>query len=1438
MSKLFRRFLILLLSLTVAFVTVACDCNGCSDDSDSSGGGNPEIETLQPPAPIIDLVDTKELIIGDSYYLNPSIKNVDGDVVWRSSNESVATVNDGVIEALAEGTAVISASYDGVSDECQLTVGYGGLLPDISTYSGIDDDSDGLTTFLVTGSSYSISPYVLFNNKAFADGSFEYTSSTEGIVSISDSGVITPNTVGSTVITVTGSWRGKPILKQFSVEVRSNVNFLIDEGVLQNFVLDTPASFLDDGEYINSITLNPSVSINGGDAVNVDNVAIIATDNTVSYVYDEDTTEYTVNTFGTVLVKLSYFYEADGVTYEANFNITAIRPTKTLELPVEQFCAIGGIYKDGNVSKTLVDAAWGEGASIELYDAYQDGEPVKFVGEKIYGVSVASDNYTDTVVTIGTKTEVYNIPLKEAAGYYLYTKEDVYDCFQIGDKLYNSTGYVVMMNDIDLEGNVSGATPIKNVSSSINFASTFDGKGHVFNNVYIYGGSTVAYGFFGYMSSGSVIKNFAMLNIKTEGYSSRSGIISGAGSDGSGVLLENVYLEYSENISLTSGMFEQFRGTMNNVIVNALTSDDFTIENYVNGSNMTTGASPIVRTQKKLIENAILDNVYLISKKPVFYYAESDSNKLKNPILNSTNGSILNVNDHFIYGENETKLHYVYDYFTRTDNFGLGLTNPTVQNTVASGKSLVLEGIRRYDDYKQLASDLDEKHLDNVDAMSESPYWQIVNGVPVWKAIYENKSYYNEDWFDGCVGDTLALDTVEVYQGGEYPLSVKAFGEDIENVTFTSGDASKATIDGSTLKPIKVNEGENDVVTITANFTINGRDFSVDFNVIVVDPYQLTVDGEVLGATEKLAIDGEYELGIIANGEVVSATFTSSATDVLELVSGSNTNMKAKAIGSSVITATYLVENVETTKEFTVNVNDPVLDYSIITINGNEVENASEVSLVLDTEYTASITLNGVAFANVTYTEVETSQLSITGSVIKPISYVENATNVVNVSFEYNNRTYNHLSFVVEVTHTCNFEGEWLTQSPASITDEGVLYRCCTVDGCTIKEYNYTDKIALKSLEITTDPDKVQYALLEVFDKTGMIVTATGVDDSTADVTALATITCDAFDTAGEYVVTVTFGDLSDTVTVTVIDNALSVSQALEQEVGAEITIRGYFVGVTNFNQDDRLQDGTYTNTYLLVKDTENDNIIAIRHEFAKFVLINSNTDPWQTDIGYTYGDMIVLAGTITAGDQYNTSLRYLDYADSNPENIEETIISRGNEVTYSFEDAVVLDEWADWETAFTDIKPMTYIRITGTLYSIRSNSSYGVWGETDSQARMRTRENRLYMNAEAASWADITVAGRYVTLIDNVMTTNLGSSWTSSIPYSGAASSASWGAARIAPKDVDMYVLYTGSSHSYYYSNRPDGVATGSSVGDLGHHQVVVLDSSWFTASAFDVQA
>lgn len=67
------------------------------------------------------------LHVGDSARLEavftPEDADLDKDIEWTSSNKSVATVKDGLVQGVAQGTAVITATYGSFSATCEVKVG-------------------------------------------------------------------------------------------------------------------------------------------------------------------------------------------------------------------------------------------------------------------------------------------------------------------------------------------------------------------------------------------------------------------------------------------------------------------------------------------------------------------------------------------------------------------------------------------------------------------------------------------------------------------------------------------------------------------------------------------------------------------------------------------------------------------------------------------------------------------------------------------------------------------------------------------------------------------------------------------------------------------------------------------------------------------------------------------------------------------------------------------------------------------------------------------------------------------------------------------------------------------------------------------------------------------------------------------------------------------
>ena len=143
-----------------------------------------------------------QMEVGEREKLTASVsKGYDSQLVWFSSNDSVAYVDNGYVFGVGEGEARITAGYGGGYAYCKVTVSDGGSGPsdtpkiNLSTYSQTIK-VDGSFTLTVT----SVNP---------SDTTVSFSAGDTNIVNLAQAGeksvTVTGKAEGSTAVTVTGS---------------------------------------------------------------------------------------------------------------------------------------------------------------------------------------------------------------------------------------------------------------------------------------------------------------------------------------------------------------------------------------------------------------------------------------------------------------------------------------------------------------------------------------------------------------------------------------------------------------------------------------------------------------------------------------------------------------------------------------------------------------------------------------------------------------------------------------------------------------------------------------------------------------------------------------------------------------------------------------------------------------------------------------------------------------------------------------------------------------------------------------------------------------------------------------------------------------------------------------------------------------------------------
>ena len=166
-----------------------------------AGCETPDQPDNQDPKPVaVESVSLSsqslELKVGESATLTATIKpsNAQATVNWSTSNAAVATVSSGKVTAVAEGTTTISASADGKSATCQVTVK--SSTPPVVEVTSVTLDRHELS--LKEGESTQLKATVKPDNAT--DKTVSWSTSNPAIVTVDKDGNVTAVAEGSATV--------------------------------------------------------------------------------------------------------------------------------------------------------------------------------------------------------------------------------------------------------------------------------------------------------------------------------------------------------------------------------------------------------------------------------------------------------------------------------------------------------------------------------------------------------------------------------------------------------------------------------------------------------------------------------------------------------------------------------------------------------------------------------------------------------------------------------------------------------------------------------------------------------------------------------------------------------------------------------------------------------------------------------------------------------------------------------------------------------------------------------------------------------------------------------------------------------------------------------------------------------------------------------------
>ena len=424
-------------------------------------------------------VTQKSLLYGEILGLIPKYTQQSGEtLVWSTSNSAVAVVNDGTVEAVGEGTAIITATYGDLSATCEVSVSFGDLQPVLNLAN-----INGNELRLGKKSAYTMEASVFFNNRTYPCG-VNVEIEDDSIVKY-ENGELKAIGTGETSITVQGVWNnitGALMQKTLSVTVFNDV-VMISKITSENEtkVADSVDVYIVDewqgNTYATSADLEIAVSENG-DAKTAD----VSISEGAEFIQYEDG-KITAVSEGTAVLRAT-FTDSDEKTFETFVTVNVCCPAVEYTTAMD-FC-----------TAEAFDVATAFGADATVTSVKQGDVALTMQDGKLQGFVANGDNTEPLLINTDK-------------GGYLFTNLYAYDKVITADNFAETftlsssqtapiTGYYVLNDDVAL-GEFAQTSVGNNTKKC--FGGVFDGRGNKLS-------ATVGeYGLFGWLGNNSVIKN-------------------------------------------------------------------------------------------------------------------------------------------------------------------------------------------------------------------------------------------------------------------------------------------------------------------------------------------------------------------------------------------------------------------------------------------------------------------------------------------------------------------------------------------------------------------------------------------------------------------------------------------------------------------------------------------------------------------------------------------------------------------------------------------------------------------------------------------------------------------------------------------------------------------------------------------------------------------
>lgn len=591
--KKFKVFA-LILACALVFLFTACD-NG------ETGEQQPQASvTISTPSASLDLYDTLQL--------SATAENTEESIAWSSSDPSRASVENGLVTALAVGTARITASAGGASAVCTVTITDSQAAPVLSV-----SDND---VQLEVGSSLTVTASVMLKGEPADNVQYSWTGGGQ-VVSVSPQGgtaVLTGLAPGPAEVYVSATVRGVYVAAKIAVTIRDAgiafdiANCMPNESGGYSLELYTLAA---DG-FADALTPALTVFENGTELEDPDvswqsnDSAVVRVEGNESFVAVGEGETQVIGTYKDASVAVSVKVTRTRIGLDGSVTLEA-RALSPVALPAD-------------IQGTVTDATFKGVSVFGSYDAAQKR------------LTLSSDKFPKDAAHLGEGELVISTDradyLLDAALYTMIirTSSDL-DAMQgigEGENGVICDGYYILADDITYTGasfaplapegvvwsKGGGSNGGNDATAGITggFRGVFDGKGHTITGLKFDASvSTRAYnGMFGVLHREGVVQNVAFEQASVCG-----ALIAYSGSG----TVRNVYVQYA---SVSSDADKHFAGTVFTGSASAGAAIEALFVNcvgtrYVNSGAIVTNQTTVRLIGSGLTTEAVCNGAYVIS---------------------------------------------------------------------------------------------------------------------------------------------------------------------------------------------------------------------------------------------------------------------------------------------------------------------------------------------------------------------------------------------------------------------------------------------------------------------------------------------------------------------------------------------------------------------------------------------------------------------------------------------------------------------------------------------------------------------------------------------------------------------------------------------------------------------------------------------------------